>query len=80
MILEGVMAVLALTELTLVLVPLILAFIFTATLEPLVTWIVARGRGRGVAAAISLETGVTPRKVDIRRVQDALRAQGVRLD
>jgi hypothetical protein len=38
------------------------------------------GQGAGVAAAISLESGVTPRKVDIPRVQEALRAQGVRLD
>jgi hypothetical protein len=38
------------------------------------------GQGAGVAAAISLEAGVTPRQVDIPRVQDALRAQGVRLD
>ncbi len=37
------------------------------------------GQGAGVAAAISLETDVTPREVDIARVQDALRAQGVRL-
>lgn len=38
------------------------------------------GQGAGVAAAISLETDVTPRRVDIARVQEALRAQGVRLD
>jgi hypothetical protein len=38
------------------------------------------GQGAGVAAAISLQAGVTPRKVDILRVQEALRAQGVRLD
>ena len=38
------------------------------------------GQGAGVAAAISLETGVTPRRVDLARVQEALRAQGVRLD
>ncbi len=37
------------------------------------------GQGAGVAAAISLETGVTPREVDIPRVQKALREQGVRI-
>ncbi|MDP6980656.1 MAG: FAD-dependent oxidoreductase [Myxococcota bacterium] len=37
------------------------------------------GQGAGVAAAVSLETDVTPREVDIARVQDALREQGVRL-
>lgn len=38
------------------------------------------GQGAGVAAASSLETDVTPRRVDIARVQEALRGQGVRLD
>jgi hypothetical protein len=38
------------------------------------------GQGAGVAAALSLETDVTPRRVDIARVQEALRGQGVRLD
>ncbi len=37
------------------------------------------GQGAGVASAISLEMGVTPRHVDMARVQDALRKQGVRL-
>ncbi|MCP4035331.1 MAG: FAD-dependent oxidoreductase [bacterium] len=37
------------------------------------------GQGAGVASAVSLEMGVTPRQVDIARVQDALRKQGVRL-
>ncbi|MAE94448.1 MAG: pyridine nucleotide-disulfide oxidoreductase [Deltaproteobacteria bacterium] len=38
------------------------------------------GQGAGVASAISLDTGVSPREVDISRVQDALRKQGVRLE
>jgi hypothetical protein len=38
------------------------------------------GQGAGVASAISLETGVTPRQVDVARVQAALRKQGVRLE
>jgi len=38
------------------------------------------GQGAGVASAISLETGVTPRQVDVARVQQALREQGVRLE
>jgi hypothetical protein len=38
------------------------------------------GQGAGVASAISLETGVTPRQVDVGRVQAALRKQGVRLE
>ena len=37
------------------------------------------GQGAGVASAISLETGVASREVDISRVQEALRKQGVRL-
>ncbi|MBW2240351.1 MAG: FAD-dependent oxidoreductase [Deltaproteobacteria bacterium] len=37
------------------------------------------GQGAGVASAISLESGVPSREVDIGRVQDALRKQGVRL-
>ncbi|MCP5058856.1 MAG: FAD-dependent oxidoreductase [bacterium] len=37
------------------------------------------GQGAGVASAISLESGVSSREVDIGRVQDALRKQGVRL-
>ena len=37
------------------------------------------GQGAGVASAISLEMGVSPRAVDVHRVQDALRKQGVRL-
>jgi hypothetical protein len=38
------------------------------------------GQGAGVASAISLETGVTPRQVDVARVQAALSQQGVRLE
>ena len=38
------------------------------------------GQGAGVASAISLETGVTPRQVDVARVQQALREHGVRLE
>ncbi|MCP4003832.1 MAG: FAD-dependent oxidoreductase [bacterium] len=37
------------------------------------------GQGAGVAAALSLEAGVTPRQVDIARVQEGLEKQGVRL-
>ena len=37
------------------------------------------GQGAGVAAAVSLKEGVTSGRVDVRRVQDALKAQGVRL-
>ena len=36
-------------------------------------------QGAGVAAAVSLKQGTTTGRVDIRRVQDALSAQGVRL-
>jgi hypothetical protein len=38
------------------------------------------GQGAGVASAISVETGVPPRQVDVARVQAALRKQGVRLE
>jgi hypothetical protein len=38
------------------------------------------GQGAGVAAAISLKDKVTCRKVDISRVQKALKKQGVRID
>jgi hypothetical protein len=38
------------------------------------------GQGAGVAAAISLESGVTCREVDVGRVQRALREQGVRIE
>jgi hypothetical protein len=38
------------------------------------------GQGAGVAAAISLDTEVSPRQVDVGRVQEALRKQGVRLE
>ena len=38
------------------------------------------GQGAGVAAAVSLEAGVAPRQVEIARVQEALREQGVRLE
>ena len=38
------------------------------------------GQGAGVAAAISVRHGVSPRKVDIKQVQEELRKQGVRLD
>ncbi len=37
------------------------------------------GQGAGVGAAISLEDNVTPRQVNIAKLQDALKAQGVRL-
>ncbi|UCE86192.1 MAG: FAD-dependent oxidoreductase [Deltaproteobacteria bacterium] len=38
------------------------------------------GQGAGVAAAVSLEDGVSCRAVDVARVQHALRDQGVRID
>jgi hypothetical protein len=38
------------------------------------------GQGAGVAAAISLETDVTCRQVEVPTVQDALKKQGVRID
>ena len=37
------------------------------------------GQGAGVAAAVSLKDGTSPRHVDIERVQRALRSQGVRI-
>ena len=37
------------------------------------------GQGAGVAAAVSLKDGTSPRHVDIERVQRALRNQGVRI-
>ncbi len=41
----------------LVVLPVIIALILTATVEPSVTWLVARGRSRGRAAAIALGGG-----------------------
>ena len=38
------------------------------------------GQGAGVAAAVSLQDGVPTSRVDVRRVQRALRQQGVRID
>jgi hypothetical protein len=38
------------------------------------------GQGAGVAAAVSLESDVAPRRVDVSLVQEALRKQGVRID
>jgi hypothetical protein len=38
------------------------------------------GQGAGVAAAVSLRDGVSSNNVDVGRVQDELRRQGVRLD
>ena len=38
------------------------------------------GQGAGVAAAVSLATGSSPREVDLGRVQEILREQGVRLN
>jgi hypothetical protein len=38
------------------------------------------GQGAGVAAAVSLQDGVPTSRVDVRRVQRALRRQGVRID
>lgn len=37
------------------------------------------GQGAGTAAAVAAREGVTPREVDVARVQDALREQGVLL-
>ena len=37
------------------------------------------GQGAGVAAAVSLKDGQSTSRVDIGRVQRALRAQGVRI-
>jgi hypothetical protein len=37
------------------------------------------GQAAGVAAAVAISQGVTPRHVDIARVQSALRNQGVYL-
>ena len=34
------------------------------------------GQGAGVAAAVSVKEGLTPRQVDISKVQTALRASG----
>ena len=41
---------------------------------------IVTGQGAGVAAAISLEDGVTCREVDVSRVQKALEKQNVRID
>ena len=41
----------------LVVLPVLIALILTATVEPSVTWLVARGRSRGRAAAIALGGG-----------------------
>jgi hypothetical protein len=38
------------------------------------------GQGAGVAAAVSVKDDVTPRKVDISKVQQALKRQGVRIE
>jgi hypothetical protein len=38
------------------------------------------GQGAGIAAAVSLEDGVTCRTVDVSRVQKALEKQGVRIE
>ena len=38
------------------------------------------GQGAGVAAAISIKDNVTCKKLDIKRVQKALKKQGVRID
>ncbi len=41
---------------------------------------VATGQGAGVAAAVSIRDGVPTSKVDIRKVQQALKQQAVRID
>lgn len=46
--------VLVLTTIPLVLLPVILALILAATVRPLVTWLIGRGRSRGTAAAIAV--------------------------
>jgi len=38
------------------------------------------GQGAGVAAAVSLQEGVTPAEVDIKKLQSAIKKQGVRID
>jgi hypothetical protein len=38
------------------------------------------GQGAGVAAAVSLQEGVTPAEVDIKKLQIAIKKQGVRID
>ena len=40
----------------------------------------AMGQAAGVAAALSAQQRVTPRELDVRKLQDALREQGVLLD
>jgi alkyl hydroperoxide reductase subunit AhpF len=37
------------------------------------------GQGAGTAAAVAVKTGTTCRKVDIKKVQSALKRQGVRI-
>ena len=37
------------------------------------------GQGAGVAAAVAAKQQVSPRDVDVRKVQNALRRQGVQL-
>ena len=46
--------VLILTSVPLVILPLILALVFAATLDPLVRWLANRGRSRGSATAIAV--------------------------
>jgi hypothetical protein len=38
------------------------------------------GQGAGIAAAVSLENGVTCREVDVAQVQKCLTRQGVRIE
>ena len=37
------------------------------------------GQGAGVAAAVSLQTNTTTQKVDMKKVQEELKRQGVRI-
>ncbi len=37
---------------------------------------IGTGEAAGVAAALSLQDGVTPRQVDVKKVQQALRVRG----
>jgi hypothetical protein len=40
----------------------------------------AMGEAAGTAAALSLQAGTSPRGLDVKRVQDQLRAQSAMLD
>jgi 2-polyprenyl-6-methoxyphenol hydroxylase-like FAD-dependent oxidoreductase len=48
-------------------------------LTNLIPHCIATGQAAGIAAALALQAGVSPRRLDVRRLQQALREQGVPL-